>query len=390
MINKNVNIKNYIATAVVLLLLIISIFVAAFLSGYDWHYGNILGGFAGINPHNIEGTISEQKEPESWDYFDDTVMVGDSITYGMAAYGYLDFNHVFAKIGLHQGTALYSKCVYTSKTSSMTIYDALKIARPGKVIVTLGINAVYSYNSDSFYNNYAKLIRKIKEATPQSIIIIGSVLPVTETWANNNGISNCNNRVAYINENLSQLAAEEKCHFLYSYEDFADNNGYLLEKYSGDGIHLSSKGYDALFNYILTHTIESSGAFTKVGAVRPPVTQSSNSSTVSMPSFSTGSSGLSNMESSNIFSDTSDKNSSEGASTSSESSSSSGVSTSSKSDSSNASENNGNTENKDKENNKDNSNQENSKDNGNKENNNNNKENGNESSSSKPIQNEEL
>lgn len=349
MVSKNKNIKNYIATAIVLLLLIISLFIAAFLSGYDWHSAGVLGGFAGINQHNIEGTISERKEPESWDYFDDTVMVGDSITYGMAAYGYLDFNHVFAKIGLHQGTALYSKCVYTSKTNSMSIYDALKIARPGKVIVTLGINAVYSYNSDSFYDNYAKLIRKIKEATPDSIIIIGSVLPVTEGWAKSNGVADCNNRVAYINENLSRLAAEEKCHFLFTYEDFADKNGFLLEKYSGDGIHLSNKGYEALFNYILTHTVDSSGAFTRVGAVRPPVTQVSNSSTVTLPSFDTDSSELSQTESelnssdskpleSGIASDenesssnsSSDKNSSSEASTSSKNDSSDKAHTSSK------------------------------------------------------------
>ncbi len=373
MVNKNTTIKNYIATAVVLLLLIISLFIAAFLSGYDWHYANVLGGFAGINPHNIEGTISERKEPESWDYFDDTVMVGDSITYGMAAYGYLDFNHVFAKIGLHQGTALYTKCVYTSKTSSMTIYDALKIAKPGKVIVTLGINAVYSYNSDSFYDNYTKFIRKIKEATPESVIIIASVLPVTETWANNNGVSNCNNRVAYINENLSRLAAEEKCHFLYTYEDFADKNGYLIEKYSGDGIHLSSKGYENLFNYILTHTIESSGEFTKVGAIRPPAVQTSNSSTVSLPSLNTGSSELSQTESSfisssakpsesEIASNESDNKNSSGSS--SDKNSSSEVSTSSKEDTSDKSSTSS------KENNAENNNKEdNNKENNNKDNN---------------------
>ena len=214
MANKNNFLdKKNIPTIIVCALLIICASVAIFLSGYDWHREGILGGLAGIGKVDIEQTISEQREPEEWDYFDDTVFVGDSITYGIASYGYLDFNHVFAKIGLHQGTALYSKCVYTSKTNSMTISDALRIAKPGKVVVTLGINAVYSYKSDNFYTNYLSLIRKIKEATPNSIIIIQSVLPVTEKWSIDNGVNNGNERVAYINEKLAQMAEEQKCLF---------------------------------------------------------------------------------------------------------------------------------------------------------------------------------
>lgn len=275
-----------VPTIVVCILLVISATAAIILSGYDWHYDSILGGGANVgHSADIGDTLSKTEKPEDWDYFDDTVMVGDSITYGMASYGYLNFNHVFAKIGLHQGTALTSKCVYTSKTNGYSISDALKIAKPGKIYVTLGINAIYNYKSDWFYNNYRALLSKIKNASPNSVIIIQSIFPVTQNWAINNGKPQCNKYVAYANQKLSELAKEEGCHFLHTYEDLTDENGFLKPEFSGDGIHLSRKGYETVFNYILTHPVKSSGAFTQIGAIRPPAPQVSTNSQVSMPAL---------------------------------------------------------------------------------------------------------
>ncbi len=274
-----------VPTIVVCILLVICATAAILLSGYDWHDDYIIGGGNANIGHSAEigGAISKTDKAEDWDYFDDTVMVGDSITYGMASYGYLNFNHVFAKIGLHQGTALTSKCVYTSKTNGYSISDALKIVKPGKIYVTLGINAIYSYKADWFYNNYRALINKIKNASPESAIIIQSIFPVTQNWAINNGKPNCNQYIAYANQKLSELAKEENCLFLHTYEDLTDENGFLKPEFSGDGIHLSRKGYEAVFNYILTHPVKSNGKFTQIGAIRPPAPQVSANSQVSMP-----------------------------------------------------------------------------------------------------------
>ncbi len=292
--------KNII-TIIVCVLFVITLGLAIFLTGFDWHGENIFGGFAPVGTSaSISGAIPESNDKEEWDYFDDTVFVGDSITYGMASYGYLSYDHVFAKIGLHQGTALSSSCVYTSKTQSYTISEALKMAKPGKVIVTLGINAIYNYKHDSFYDQYEELINKIKKATPDSKIIIQSVFPVAEYWANNMGKPDYNKYIAYVNQKLYDLAEKNECYFLYTYEKLTDDNGYLLTQYSGDGLHLSRDGYTAVFDYILTHPIVSSGHFTEIGAVRPPVVVNNNSSTVSMPDLSSTSSatnsGLSNSE----------------------------------------------------------------------------------------------
>ena len=279
-------VKNII-TIVVCALFVAMLSLAIFLSGWDWHAENIFGGFAPVGTSaSISGAIPESSEKEEWDYFDDTVFVGDSISYGIASYKYLTFDHVFAKIGLHQGTALSSSCVYTSKTQSYTIFEALKMAKPGKVIVTLGINAIYNYKQDSFYDQYEELINKIKAATPDSKIIIQSIFPVAQYWANNNGKPDYNKYIAYANQKLYTLAENNDCYFLYTYEKLTDENGYLLTQYSGDGIHLSRDGYTAVFDYILTHPIVSSGYFTEIGAITPPVVHNNNSSTVSMPEIS--------------------------------------------------------------------------------------------------------
>ena len=294
--------KNII-TIVVCVLFVATLALAIFLTGFDWHVENIFGGFAPVGTSaSISGAIPESSEKEEWDYFYDTVFVGDSISYGIASYRYLSFDHVFAKIGLHQGTALSASCVYTSKTQSYTIFEALKMAKPGKVIVTLGINAIYNYKQDSFYNQYEELINKIKAATPDSKIIIQSIFPVAQYWANNMGKPDYNKYIAYANQKLYTLAEKNDCYFLYTYEKLTDENGYLLQQYSGDGIHLSRDGYTAVFDYILSHPIVSSGYFTEIGAVTPPVVYNNNSSTVSMPEISTPSNITSSGESSSDLS----------------------------------------------------------------------------------------
>lgn len=292
---SNKNLYNNILTIIMCALAIICVPITVFLSNYDWH-NSMPGGLSPVGAElEISGNVSQANRAEDWDYFDDAVMVGDSITYGMASYGYLTFDHVFAKIGLHQSTALSTKCVYTSKTTSYKIEDAVKMAKPGKIFITLGINAIYNYKSDSFYDDYRKVIKRIKEASPESVIIVQSIFPVTEHWAIQNNKPFCNEYIAYANKQLSVLAKEEDCYYLHTYEALTDVNGFLLSEYSGDGIHLSSKGYDKVFNYILTHPIKSSGKFTKIGAIRPPVVYTS--SQVSMPQFSINS-GISQNESS--------------------------------------------------------------------------------------------
>ncbi len=268
--------------AVVSVLLILSATTVLALSRWDWHLDNGAGGLARVN-RNIGGAVSEAEKSVDWDYFDDAVMVGDSITYGMASYGYLTFDHVFAKIGLHQGTALNGKCVYKSKTDGYTIAEALAVARPGKIFVTLGINAIYSHSTDSFYDNYRALLKKIKKASPESVILVQSIFPVTESWAQNNGKPRCNEHIAAANERLAALAQEESCYFLYTYEVLSDKNGFLQSAFSGDGIHLSKKGYSAVFDYILSHPVNSNGKFVKFGAITPPPAVKSGSSQISMP-----------------------------------------------------------------------------------------------------------
>ena len=281
---KDSELMKNIITAVICAVVSVFVGIAAFLSGFDWHDVLIFNNSTQVGTQaEIGDAIPESSKKEDWTYFDDTVFVGDSISYGMASYGYLSFDHVFAKIGLHQGTALTYGCVYTSQTNKYTLTEAVKMARPGKIIVTLGINAIYSCKSDSFYDNYTKLINNLKEASPDSKIIIQSIFPVTQKYAINNGKANYNQQVAYANQKIAALAKDLDCYFLYTYEVLTDENGYMQSEYSSDGIHLSRKGYETVFEYILSHPIISSGYFTEIGAIRPPVVVSPVSSEVTLP-----------------------------------------------------------------------------------------------------------
>ena len=126
--------------------------------------------------------------------------------------------------------------------------------RPERIIVTLGINNGVSYcNEDAFCDYYQSLIDLIRESSPDTIIILQSIYPVTKSAQKNNpAISN--DRINQANEWICDLAEKNDVHFLYSASILMDTNGCLDPEYAeDDGINLNYAGYKAILKYIRTH-----------------------------------------------------------------------------------------------------------------------------------------
>lgn len=165
--------------------------------------------------------------------FSGAVVVGDSFSEALDVYGLLDEGSVIYK----RGASVNEIDELVQKVISM---------KPSTVIMEFGCNDLQMYNSDidGFIEKYQSEIQKIKDALPDTMICVNSILPMTE-------------------EKVKEKAGREKRpQYNEAIEKMCDDEGYLyidssfiVEADSGlyeqDGIHMKKEYYEQWLSYIV-------------------------------------------------------------------------------------------------------------------------------------------
>jgi len=192
------------------------------------------------------------------EYLDKFIFLGDSTTNGLRDYGVLsggtDTTQVWTPASgtLSLFNQSIATIVYPETGQEITISDAIAEKKPEYLLITLGVNGVASMEEDYFKSEYTALVTRIQQASPETRIILNSIYPVAPDYQYINEISN--EKIAAANIWIEQIARETGVKFLYTYETIADENGTLPQALqNGDGIHLSTEGYDRVLAYIRTH-----------------------------------------------------------------------------------------------------------------------------------------
>ncbi|HCR12771.1 GDSL-type esterase/lipase family protein [Solidesulfovibrio sp.] len=154
------------------------------------------------------------------------VFCGDSITKGWEIYNLFD----------------QPRKVFINGVESCTSADILKriepIARqkPHKLFLMIGINEISAQKR--IIDNYDKIIKKIQELSPYTLIFVQSILPTrTDTIDNADVIAT--------NDRLKELVARQNhfVRYLDLYDSFLADDGKLGPNFTEDGIHLTKNGY---------------------------------------------------------------------------------------------------------------------------------------------------
>ena len=171
--------------------------------------------------------------------FDETVaFIGDSRTQGFLMYTGLKDVVDYTYIGLMVDTAVTKKFVKTSTGEEVTLLEDMKNRNIQKVYIMLGINELGWSYSQVFVNDYAELIRKIKEIKPNCEIYLQSIIPVTKEKSDSDDIYN-NTKIAEYNRLIKDLAARENVKYLDVKSAVVDSGGNLPSSASTDGIHIN-------------------------------------------------------------------------------------------------------------------------------------------------------
>ena len=213
-----------------------------------------------------KSTILQKTPDMGEEYIDRIVFLGDSTTNGMKRYQVLPGGRDTTQVWTPDGGTMTinesakMKIVYPETGEEIYIHEAAARKKPDILVITLGHN-FYSKVTDKekielyFKAEYKKLIGSIKEASPDTKIILQSIFPiVTSVYKHSKTISN-----EVINERNSwilDVAEEMNLYYLDTASYFKDENGDMIEKYTnGDGCHFNADGYRRELEYIRTHAL---------------------------------------------------------------------------------------------------------------------------------------
>lgn len=163
---------------------------------------------------------------------EDTVFLGDSLTEGF------NFKVFFGRDDLRNRGI-------SGNLTDHVIYrmEEITYARPARLFLMIGINDLFSGRSiDSIFKNILRILDFIGKKSPQTQILVQSLLPVnTSRNFEDKGI---NLEIYKLNNLLEHhCTLNPGLTFIDLHSAFLDNSGEMDSIYTFDGVHLSDEGY---------------------------------------------------------------------------------------------------------------------------------------------------
>lgn len=191
-------------------------------------------------------------------YQDKLTFLGDSLTAHLVSRGVLTDGQNTKQVWRTKDNMLNLDSPITSDKINLpgtdryvTIAEAAAELKPEILVITLGTDYGVSYLVETdFKAYYAKLVRAIREASPNTVILLQSIFPVT---AGCKVLSN--EKIDRANGWVKAVAAENNCRYLDTQSVLKDENNCLRDSLciSEDGIHLTTEAYRLILSYIRTH-----------------------------------------------------------------------------------------------------------------------------------------
>ena len=204
-----------------------------------------------VKPHKPVFTSVDES------YFDDAVFIGDSRMRSLELYSGLDNATFLATTGMSIWR-IWKTPVYPSGTFNETkIQDYLKDHKFKKIYIKLGINELGTGTASSFAEEYKEVLDTLMELQPDAIIYVQSIMRVSrkkdakKTYINNAEIDKRN-------AELKKLCDNKKIFFLdeNTCDDICDENGYLREEITFDGVHLNAKNVYVWVDWLKEHAVK--------------------------------------------------------------------------------------------------------------------------------------
>ena len=109
-------------------------------------------------------------------------------------------------------------------------------------------NVSANFNADSIVNSMEKAIKAVQATSPETEIILQSIIPVNSSYEKYADFKGTAKKLAKANKELKKLAKKYNVTWVDLTPALADENGELKAEFTNDGYHLMGKGYIAWRN----------------------------------------------------------------------------------------------------------------------------------------------
>lgn len=220
-------------------------------------------------PEEIAAFAVQETAKAGYEYFDNSVFIGDSVMLGLKYYttqqrgknSYFLGNAKFIAVGSYSVADALTPLTYDSvphplyNGAYMQPQDIILDMGVKRVFIMLGLNDVGIYSKTTYLNNYLQLINRIRMNVPDIQIVL---LPVTPMTVEGERKILYNAKIDEYDNALAQFASENGCYFVDVASSLKDEEGYLPKELSSDNYcHLQPEAYDMWIEYMLTHCIPS-------------------------------------------------------------------------------------------------------------------------------------
>ncbi len=149
----------------------------------------------------------------------------------------------------------------TGETVTLPFREAVKEVHPPYLVLSFGLNGIQTFlrHPERYTEAYTALILAVKEASPETGVILQSVYPVCRADAFSLSVEELNQGIRILNDRTRALANEfENVRYVDTASVLSDEQGALRPEFdnSGDGIHLTNEGYRQILWYLRTHAWE--------------------------------------------------------------------------------------------------------------------------------------
>ena len=202
-----------------------------------------------------------------YDIYNNSLLIGDSRTQGIQAAAGITGADYFCENGLTLRKVMTGGSVadgtYTitqetdeegnvteKKTANVTtLAQKLQSKQYSRVFIILGFNDVGWQTPATFENHYDQIIKQIRSAQPNAMVIAMKLIPVTAARSQTDRYFN-NPAIAKYNEIIERKALANNILCVDPTWSVADNTGALDAGHSFDGIHLYARSYKIWAQYI--------------------------------------------------------------------------------------------------------------------------------------------
>ena len=173
-------------------------------------------------------------------FFDNTLMIGDSRMVGLQEYGHIEGATFFAASGMSV-FSVGKNTVSVEGEGKLTFEEVLERQKYDKIYLMLGINEL-GYRFERVEEKYKEVLEQIREKQEDATIYLCANLHVTKAQSVKDSVYN-NEKLDRVNRMIADLADRENTFYLDVNELFDDEQGNLAKEYSSDAFHVYGKYY---------------------------------------------------------------------------------------------------------------------------------------------------